>query len=88
MFFFRVNNLNIVRKGYLLVIFVPSILNNLIIHMCNKEISKTSYFKKKYNDTLNYFTETRLNKFVVGWAGHEKNASGNLILLGCWRLSD
>ena len=41
-----------------------------------------------YNDTLNNFTGTRFNKSVGGWAGHERNASGNLILLGCllfWR---
>ena len=24
----------------------------------------------------------RLNKSVVGWAGHERNASGNLMLVG------
>ena len=29
-----------------------------------------------FNDTLNYFTGTRFNKSVVGWAGHKINASG------------
>jgi hypothetical protein len=37
-----------------------------------------------FNDTLNYFTGTRFNISVVGWAGHERNGSGNLLFLGCW----
>ena len=37
-----------------------------------------------FNDTLNFITGTHLNKSVGGWAGHEINDSGNLIVLGCW----
>ena len=34
-----------------------------------------------FNDSLNYFTGTRFNKSVVGWAGHEINASGTGLLV-------